>query len=71
MSERLTWTGWLKIPPGGWSRACVAPTWDECWKVLLACIEDVPPREAPASCSLSLEATVNDGRHPDHRKRPR
>lgn len=63
--------GWLKIAGGNWSRACVAPSWGACWKALLSCIDDVPPSEAPVACSLSLEATVNTGAHPDARRKPR
>jgi len=55
--------GWLRIAGGPWHRVCQAPAERECWRLLLG----HAAREAPPSCEL----LVNDGRHPDHRRRPR
>lgn len=69
--SRLSWTGWLRDPGGDWRRAVVAPSWSLCWDALLARLAESRSREAPVACQQSVEALVNDGRHPDHRRRPR
>lgn len=71
MEERLSWTGWMRADGGDWQRACIAPSWSEAWRALLACLAEAALPEAPVSCSRALEALVNDGRHPDHRRHAR
>lgn len=57
---RPLYTGWLKPKGGPWRRVCEAATWDDCWALTLA-----------APMKGDGERLVNDGKHPDRRKRPR
>jgi hypothetical protein len=56
-----TWSGWRRVPPGGWECICSAPTWGECWTLLL---------QANAPGKL-VEKLVTRLAHPDRRQRPR
>lgn len=53
--------GWIKPRGEPWRLACRAATWRACWDALLRV-----PCDAPL-----VERLVNDGRHPDARRRPR
>lgn len=57
----MTFTGWLREADGPWRAVVKAATWDEAWKALLR-VESAAP---------SRERTVNTGKHPDDRRRPR
>jgi hypothetical protein len=65
------WSGWLKVGADGWRQAVVSPSWDDCWRLLLQSMSEAVPRDAPIACTMTVEAIVNRGVHPDARKKPR
>lgn len=56
-----TYVGWIRKPGGHWRQVCRAVGWDACWDLLLRVVPD----------ALTVEKLVNDGKHPEHRRRPR
>lgn len=61
--DPVVFVGWCRAPGGPWRRVCRASTWDGCWDLLL--------RVEPAAAAGLVQRLVNDGRHPEQRKRPR
>lgn len=59
--------GWLRVTETKdgeeWMEVCRGEGWGACWRQLLIAAEDLPAR--------SVEMLVNQGRHPDARRKPR
>lgn len=54
--------GWLRTPGTDWRPIVQAPTWGEAWRLLIP---------APYEGLTCEKVVTKDGRHPDHRRKPR
>lgn len=66
------YVGWVRMEGGQWV-AVASGDWETCWdqaRARISCLAESARRKDPAAV-ISSEATVNTGKHPEGRRKPR